>query len=35
MQMIGLYKNKIMFKPNSNLYAYKVVVKLSILIEIY
>jgi hypothetical protein len=34
-QMIGWYKNKIMFTPNSKLHAYKVVAKLSIPIEIY
>jgi hypothetical protein len=30
----GWYKNKIMFMPNSKLYAYKVLAKLSIPIEI-
>jgi hypothetical protein len=35
MQMIGWYKNKTMFTPNSKLHAYKVVAKLSIPMEIY
>jgi hypothetical protein len=35
MQMIGWYKNKTMFTPNSKLHAYEVVAKLSIPIEIY